>query len=83
MTDDSRAAAKKAREELHETLELLSEKLDYPARIDAAFDRGKKKLVAQRKRNPLLFAAGIVAVSCAVGAAVTGVALAVTKRITS
>ncbi|MGO1571017.1 MAG: DUF3618 domain-containing protein [Canibacter sp.] len=81
MSIESRQAAKQARSELRETLELLSERLDYPARVDAAVSRGKRKLAREQRRNPLAFAAGIVGVSLAVGAAVAGVALAVTRRL--
>jgi hypothetical protein len=78
---EGQEAADKARAELHDTLVLLSERLDYPARIDAAVSRGKAKLARQQKRNPLAFAAGVVSVGMLVGTAVAGVALAVTRRL--
>lgn len=82
MSADSRTEADRARAELRATLEQLSQRLDYPARIDAAVSRGKRRLARQQRRNPLAFAAGVVAVSLAAGAAVAGVALLVTRRIT-
>lgn len=73
--------ANSARNELHETLALLSQKLDYPTRIDNALERGKRRISRQQRRNPLAFAAGVAGVALLAGAAVAGVALAVADRV--
>ncbi|WP_166986237.1 hypothetical protein [Canibacter zhoujuaniae] len=75
------AEAKEARTELQQTLGLLSQRLDFGTRIDNAISRQKARLIALRKRQPAVFIAGVTAVALLAGAAVTGAALAVTKRL--
>lgn len=81
MSSDKMANTDRARAELHSTLDLLSQRLDYPTRIDNALSRGKRRIERQQRNNPLAFAAGVTAVSLLAGAVVVGVALAVTRRI--
>ena len=81
MSTNSQEVAKRARADLHETLTLLGERLDYPARVDAAVAQGKRKITRAQRRNPIAFAAGVVGVSLVAGAAVAVVVLAVTNRV--
>lgn len=75
------AAAQQAHAELHSTLNQLAYKLDYPARIDAAVDRGKARVQETRRRNPALFFAVVGAASVVAGLATAAVVSAVIKSL--
>ncbi len=80
MNDDAMqgvAAADQARAELYDTLGQLRDRLDYAQRIDDALDRTKHRIIAEKRDNPLLFAAAVVGVAAAAGVAVW----AITRRV--
>lgn len=51
------AEASQARDELYDTLGQLRERLDYAQRIDDGVARAKHRLAAEKRENPLRFAA--------------------------
>ncbi len=71
--------AEAARRELHETLELLAVRLDYPTRVDNAIRNSRVKMKSAARRKPLAFAAGVIGVGLVAGAVVSGVTLMVLK----
>lgn len=63
-----------ARAELYDTLSQLRGRLDYARRIDDAAARAKRRISAEKRDNPLLFAAGAAGVAVAGGLAVWAIA---------
>lgn len=74
------ADAELARAELRDTLSQLKDRLNYAKRVDIAVDDAKRRIVAERRRRPAVFAAGVAGVAALAGVAVWGVATAVAKR---
>ena len=70
----------RAREDLYETLGLLTERLNYAKRIDVAIDRNVRRIKLQKRRNPLGFAAGVTAVAGLVGVVTWSIVSAVVRR---
>lgn len=66
--------AQRAREELYDTLGQLRDRLDYAQRIDDAVDRTTRRIAAEKRENPVGFAAGVAVVAGAVGLAAWGLA---------
>ncbi|MBK0417505.1 DUF3618 domain-containing protein [Leucobacter sp. CSA1] len=75
------AEAALARAELYDTLGQLRDRLNYAQRVDDALDRAKVRVQAARRRNPVGFAAGVVAAAALTGTVVWGVARGVAKRL--
>lgn len=62
-----------AREELYDTLGKLRVQLDYAQRIDDSVARTKRRIVAKKRENPLVFGAAVVGVAAACGVIVWAV----------
>ena len=73
-------SAELARAELYDTLSQLKDRLNYAKRIDDAVGEAKLRIVAEKRRNPLGFAAGVAGAAVATGLVVWGIASAVAKR---
>lgn len=59
--------AKLARADLYDTLGQLRSQLDYAQRIDDSVARTRRKLVAQKQQNPLVFGAAVAGVAATCG----------------
>lgn len=70
----------RARSELYATLGLLTERLNYAKRIDAAVDRTVRRIKVQKVRNPLGFAAGVAGVATLAGVVTWSIVSAVVRR---
>ena len=69
--------ADNARAELYDTLAQLRVRLDYAQRIDDSMARARTRIAAEKRENPLLFAAGVASVAVAGGLA----AWAITRKV--
>lgn len=65
--------ASQAREELYDTLGQLRERLDYAQRIDDGLSRAKHRIAAEKRENPLRFAAFAVGTAAVCGVVVWAV----------
>ena len=74
------ADAQQAREELYQTLTQLQGRLNYAQRIDDSVANAKRRIVAEKERSPLTFAAGVVGAAAVAGVIVWGIARAVARR---
>lgn len=74
-------AANAARAELYDTLSQLRDRLDFAQRIDDRVQETSRQLSDLRRRRPLEFAAGAVAVAGVAGLIVWGIARRVARRI--
>jgi hypothetical protein len=68
-----------ARSELYDTLGQLRVQLDYAQRIDDGLSRAKHRIIAEKRDNPLAFAAAVAGVSAVCGVAVWAIASKVVK----
>lgn len=75
------AEAAQARAELYDTLTQLQGRLNYAQRIDDSVADAKRRIVAEKEQNPLVFAAGVAGVAVAAGLVVWGIARAVARRV--
>ncbi|WP_125100477.1 DUF3618 domain-containing protein [Leucobacter chromiireducens] len=75
------AEAAQARTELYDTLSQLQGRLNYAQRIDDSVADAKRRIAAEKERNPLGFAAGIAGIAVVAGLAVWGIARAVSRRV--
>lgn len=75
------ADAQAARAELYDTLTQLQGRLNYAQRIDDSVANAKRRIVAEKSRNPLAFAAGVAGVAVIAGLAAWGIARAVGNRL--
>lgn len=75
------ADASVARAELYDTLTQLQGRLNYAQRIDDSVADAKRKIVAEKARNPLAFAAGVAGVAVIAGLVVWGISRAVANRL--
>lgn len=81
QTQTPNEATAQAHSELAQTLEQLAYKLNYPARFDAAVERGRNRVAALRKNNPGAFYAATGVACLAVGAAAVCAVLRLTKNL--
>lgn len=70
-----------AREELYDTLGQLRVQLDYAQRIDDKVARTKRRLVAEKRENPVMFGAAVVGVAALCGVAVWAVASKIARSL--
>lgn len=75
------ADAAQARAELYDTLSQLKVRLNYAQRVDDAVDDAKQRIAAEKRRNPLAFAAGVAGAAAIAGLAVWGIASVVAKKL--
>lgn len=73
--------AGRAREELYDTLGQLRVQLDYAQRIDDSVARTRRRIVAEKRENPLLFGAAVVGVAALCGVAVWAIASKVVRSL--
>lgn len=75
------ADAQVARTELYDTLTQLQGRLNYAQRIDDSVANAKRRIVAEKERNPLAFVAGVAGVAVVAGLVVWGIARSVGNRL--
>ncbi|GAA1611815.1 hypothetical protein [Leucobacter chromiireducens] len=75
------ADAQAARTELYDTLTQLQGRLNYAQRIDDSVANAKRRIVAEKERNPLAFVAGVAGVAVVAGLVVWGIARSVGNRL--
>ncbi|SJN08871.1 hypothetical protein FM113_04620 [Leucobacter sp. 7(1)] len=75
------AEAQVARAELYDTLTQLQGRLNYAQRIDDSVAHAKRRIVAEKERNPLAFVAGVAGVAVVAGLVVWGIARSVGNRL--
>lgn len=84
MSDQDRdygvAEAEVARAELYQTLGQLRDRLNYARRFDEAVDRTRDRISAQKRENPVGFAAGVAGAAAIAGLVVWRVAVGVARR---
>jgi len=73
------AQAAKARTELYDTLAQLRDRLDYAQRVDDSIARAKRRIAAEKRENPLGFAAAAIGVAAVGGLVVWGIARRVAR----
>jgi len=73
--------ASRAREELYDTLSLLSDRLNYAKRFDEATERTEFRMKAYKERNPLGFALTVVGVAATVGVVTWAVTTKILRKL--
>jgi len=71
--------ASQARADLYDTLGQLRVQLDYAQRIDDGVARAKRRIVAEKRENPMVFGAAVAGVAVVCGVAVWAVASRVVR----